>query len=58
VRPQELRGISNAFANRHVELEKKELKLLDLIQSLGEYLNHEEGSFRAKSTCSSTILDS
>jgi hypothetical protein len=31
------------------ELETKELKLLDLIQSLGEYLNSDEGPIRGKS---------
>jgi DNA repair/transcription protein MET18/MMS19 len=39
----------NIFANHDVELESKELKLLDLIQSLGEYLNHEEAPLRGKS---------
>jgi hypothetical protein len=42
---------ASAFANHGVELERKELKLLDLIQSLGEYLNHEEAPLRGKGTC-------
>lgn len=32
-----------------IELESKELKLLDLIQSLGEYLNNDDGPIRGKS---------
>lgn len=30
-------------------LETKELKLVEVIESLGEYLNHDESEFRAKS---------
>jgi hypothetical protein len=38
-----------------IELETKELKLLDLIQSLGEYLNHEEPPLRGKGSCPYTL---
>lgn len=31
------------------ELESKELKLVTLVESLGEYLNNEDGKIRAKS---------
>jgi hypothetical protein len=31
------------------ELEAKQLKLIDLIQSLGEYLNNEDAVLRTKS---------
>lgn len=30
-------------------LESKELKLVELIESLGEYLNHDDSALRAKS---------
>ena len=36
-------------------LETKELKLIEIIESLGEYLNHEESSLRAKSKRLSNI---
>ena len=32
------------------ELESKDVKLVDLIQTLGEYLNDEDGAIREKST--------
>lgn len=33
---------------RKPELQSKELKALDLVQSLAEYLNNEDGVIRAK----------
>lgn len=35
--------------NHHAELAKKEIRLTALIESLGEYLNNEDASIRAKS---------
>lgn len=36
-----------------IELESKQLKLVDLIESLGEYLNNDDVSIRNKGTQSS-----
>jgi len=38
------------LANRCPELESKQLKLIDLVQSLGEYLNNDDPGLRTKST--------
>lgn len=46
---QSLALLSKDVANLIVELESKQLKLVDLIQSLGEYLNNEEAALRIKS---------
>lgn len=43
--------------NLPTELETKELKLIDLVQSLGEYLNNEDGTLRAKSKHILTALN-
>src|SRR5215469_13854190 len=44
--------LTSHFAYRiwDVGLESKELKLVDVIESLGEYLNHNDAPLRAKST--------
>lgn len=34
--------------NRTAELEKKELTLIDVVQSLGEYINDEDATIRSK----------
>lgn len=41
---------SRVHSTHHcLELEEKQIKLLDLIQSLGEYLNNDDAAIRAKS---------
>jgi len=42
-------GCSTLLINAS-ELESKQLKLIDLVQSLGEYLNNDDPSLRTKST--------
>lgn len=48
-------SISQCIANLLVELQSKDLKLVSLIESLGEYLNNDDAKIRAKSTRSSSI---
>ena len=45
------------MTDKFVELEAKTLKLLEVIESLGEYLNSDDGSIRAKSWSYNLLSD-
>ncbi len=47
---------SSIAGNTAKKLERKDVKLVDVIQSLGEYLSNEDGAIRTKSTVIKPLL--